>query len=153
MYNIYFPLFRSLFTQFSLFSLITRSIIPILSFVIMFYFVHLIFILFALYLLILVGLSYLIYLRINYLNTLSDKRFTKLFFEGNLLKLSTARVSVFLSSVLFKFGILAFLIISTIFMLVLFIITSQFFLNIPPSLSPQPPSPCQDSIILDGGGA
>ena len=90
--------------------------------------VQLFFIVLVGYVFFMVIFSYLIIHKIiNYKTSpiIIKSKFARLFFEANVLEYSVAPLSVFLSTILYKFGSLAFLIISTILMLLLFLITSR----------------------------
>ena len=78
-------------------------------------------------------LSYLVYnkfCRLSNNSIVIKSKFAKFFFESKILSISVAPFSVFLFSVFIKFGIVAFLLISSLFMVILLIISSQWFLNI-----------------------
>ena len=59
-----------------------------------------------------------------------SKNLSYLMFESNLLKLSLAPLSIFLTSSYYKYGILGFIFISFLIFLILFVITSQSFLKL-----------------------
>lgn len=127
MITLYFTIFR---TKILLGNMFTKGRISILLYLLLmlvgiYYGVQFFIIVIAVYLLFMVCMSYLIIRKLNNYKTqkFTASKFARLLFEANILEYSLAPFSAFLLSILYKLGVLAFLLTSTILMLLLFLIT------------------------------